>query len=748
MRLLFSVFVLAVAVFGSEVDEAATVQKILDVVAGHTKTNHKFSELEAAVLNAVESKEMISGRSPMAEIAAMTDMLIIECKDALETLGKQNKEECEGRIVKDIKDLTDRLGRYQSKWKYHKPQAEKAYLDFTLHNAAVEDIAQEKDKLLAEVKKEEELRKDDATKRKRDEGLYIALINEHDAALRDIKIIRGIIQNSKLDDRSHKTATVADAAKSTEFLELRKTVHPKLNNLVLLAMKATTQGSGIDLIYKLLYQTRDQVNESKNKVIKNEKSAKSNYKRRQLAFIRDIGDLYSRIAGKDIAIAQKLFQVYNSKNQWQSHWCKYKKNFHWDFTYTYELKCLEFDLKKCRYFYSVQVANLNNEKAALEKVAEMLVAMKWSAKVYNAIADVNLGVVYLHGNYNLRSALNRYMTVVKDAKSDSFIPRLDTRGAQHYAAQFEFQLQKNDLSYYIIYKTTPKSGKPKEYYLGQVGKEEVKFNRVPNDHSKWTMHYDTKSGRMFIKNTKSENQLFVNKKGTEYTLSTLQQTTDMYSQFYIERVEYTLNGCYKWREQVGSRLNLYQGASEEMNTDACYQRCKKMVGTKLRYFGLRSGKQCYCADDQLKGGKWATEVAPLAECGYVCPGRDGDLCGGPMRIIVHEVKAGSANPKKSTIVQRYKQEFCPSGYTTTGGPGAAITGCGIASCDTTKTSQAGCASACTANTKCKAYSWSPAGVSKTYKDKTVCSMYAATVPTTRTINADTTEQQTFCVKNK
>jgi hypothetical protein len=541
-----------------------------------------------------------------------------------------------------------------------------------------------------------------------------------------------------LDDRSHKTATVAAGG---SLLELRKTVHPRLNNLVLLAHKATTQGSGIDLIYKLLYQTRDQVQESKNKVIKNEKAAQANYKRTHLAFLEDIGTLYLRIAALDITIGRLMYQVYYCKRSFAVFDCMYWLSRHDRFQGEFDLFWVNFNMKKSYYFWSVQTASLKNEKAALEKVAKMLVDMKWSAKVYNAVADVNLGVVYLNGEYNIRSAFNRYMTVYTDAKAGTVSPRFDARGAHHYAEKLDFQLQKGDLSYYIVWKKAVKDKKPLEYYLTQVGKEKVEFSRVPNAYSKWTMFYHTESGRMFIKNRKSEQSLYVHKKNSEYTVNVLQQSTEFHSQFYIERPEYSLSGCYKWRET--KKLDMYNGASEEQNTESCYKNCQKMAGKTLKYFGLRSGKQCYCGTSS----NFAKEVAPLAECGYVCPGRDGDLCGGPMRIIIHEVKG---TDKKETVVQRYKYEFCPAGFTTQGGPGAAIAGCGIAKCDTTTDTMKKCADKCKAEAKCHSFTFSPknANPDKLYKDKTVCTLFSATVPNTKIINKDATELQTFCAKNK
>lgn len=43
---------------------------------------------------------------------------------------------------------------------------------------------------------------------------------------------------------------------------------------------------------------------------------------------------------------------------------------------------------------------------------------------------------------------------------------------------------------------------------------------------------------------------------------------------------------------------------------------------------MTEGKQCYC------GSKYNNEVATRTDCGFLCSGRDGDLCGGNLRTTI------------------------------------------------------------------------------------------------------------------
>lgn len=127
-----------------------------------------------------------------------------------------------------------------------------------------------------------------------------------------------------------------------------------------------------------------------------------------------------------------------------------------------------------------------------------------------------------------------------------------------------------------------------------------------------------------------------------YTLTTARQSVDEKSQFFIERPGYSLVGCYK--NKINNQLEIYSGAHNHMSTEICFDACTNQAANTtvpFDYFGLTEGAQCFC------GNTWNQEIAEITDCGRVCNGRDGDLCGGTMRTLVYK---NDAKVLKSILV--------------------------------------------------------------------------------------------------
>lgn len=96
---------------------------------------------------------------------------------------------------------------------------------------------------------------------------------------------------------------------------------------------------------------------------------------------------------------------------------------------------------------------------------------------------------------------------------------------------------------------------------------------------------------------------------------------------------------------MNADLEVYVGAYNNMNTEMCFEKCKAS-GKKFTHFGLTEGAMCKC------GTTWNKDVAPASDCGYLCEGREGDLCGGKMRTLVYKV---TEDPKPVLIAEKPKK---------------------------------------------------------------------------------------------
>merc|ERR550514_1716296 len=89
------------------------------------------------------------------------------------------------------------------------------------------------------------------------------------------------------------------------------------------------------------------------------------------------------------------------------------------------------------------------------------------------------------------------------------------------------------------------------------------------------------------------------------------------------------------------------GSQNTLNTGICYDLCHdKNAATPFNFthFGMSEGKQCFCGSDFYE------DPAPLTDCGFVCNGREGDLCGGEFRTIIYKVIKDS-EPKPIEIAK-------------------------------------------------------------------------------------------------
>lgn len=260
--------------------EPVSVNKCLDLITHHAHKNPMFAELQAGFLNAMDSQDETSksGRSPMAEIAALTDMMVIQTNHEIAELQKNDKL-LQAQCTKDLLDWSNIIARsnikmlstdttayhYQRQWIALLPKIPALYAQ----------IAQKNDEVRAG---EDDIFSAQSVRDKRHQA-YLQAVDEHDVALNDLRNIRLILQESALDDKSNVGATVSSGTKSvakptvTNLLEISQRAHPKLQSLLEVAIAATTKSSGMDTIYKLIYQTRDQILQSKAKIITSERTA-------------------------------------------------------------------------------------------------------------------------------------------------------------------------------------------------------------------------------------------------------------------------------------------------------------------------------------------------------------------------------------------------------------------------------------------------------------------------------------------
>jgi hypothetical protein len=635
-------FAIAVLLFctvaGLEVSEQALAKDIVSTCQIHSKTNGQFAELEAATTIAMRGETSKSGVSPIAQVAAMTDMMLIQTQHEIDELIEshtQYQDTCKTRSQKQAGTIEEKqvkeklesvdIWNFENKWRHLTEDTEIGLPSFPVAIATKDrDISTANDQMAAAI-----------AKRKAKHTAFLKAMEEHAAALADVRKIRLIIQNSNLDNKARVGATVSAGKKSVSsptvtkgLLQLehsKATVHPKLLHLVELAHTSLSTASGIDKIYALLYQTRDELLESQNKLKKGEASAISNWRTNKIAFRNDINDL--------IILKHTYYQQWGTTKK-QIGLYKKAQGEHMQ-TRAEEVRIKEdttiernFLMAACldeQQRFSEDLSVKKSEKKSLEAVQKKLVSLKWSTKVYAAVATVSEGVIYLKGDYNIRSRLGRYMI------ADKNVPYFQPVGKKNVADKFFFQNNPDDLSYHIMRREG--TGKTiKKWYLTE-NNNKVTFERTPSKASRWDVDYDKESNSLYIRNKATRNTLFVDAKN-KYTLSTLQQTTDKRSQFFVEHTDYERVGCYK--NKINKNMEYYAGASNKMTTSICYEKCVSS-GKTFTHFGLTEEQMCYC------GTTWYKDRAPASDCGFLCGGRDGDLCGGKQRTLVYE-KTGDPKP--------------------------------------------------------------------------------------------------------
>lgn len=620
-----SLFVLGAAALESS--EQLLVNGILNDVKVHSKTNSKFAELEAGTRIAMKGEQTASGRSPIAEVAAMTDMMLIQIAHEIDHIVVEHtvydanckKNNAEWSVTINAqrqfeKDETVSIAELETSWRDRTENVEDGVPSF-------QPKMDEKDR---QMRKNMDEMAAASAKRKAQHLAFLKTVKEHDGALADIKVIRLLIQNSQLDNKANVGKTVSAGEKTAAvttnkaFLELKTTVHPKLLALVELSHQAVSSSSGIDKIYSLLYATRDSLLASKAKLIKGEMASNSNWRTNKIAFRNDYADL--------MILKQTYYQQLGTLKKKIGE-TKKEQGIHM-ITRAGQVKIAEdFEIQRAflktacneeQNIYSSNLATKKNEKKSLEAVQAKLVSLKWSNKVYASIQKVSEGVTYLNGEYNIRSRLNRYMINVAGT------PRFQPFNKVRTAGKFTFHMNADDLSYNIV--SIDKSGKVPQMSFLTESNNNVEFMRAESKKSRWNVIYDVASNSMFIRNQVTRNTLYVDAKDA-YKITTADQTIDARSQFFVEKPEYSRVGCYK--NKINKQLETYAGADNKMNTNACFEKCKA-TKKDFAYFGLSEGQQCFC------GKTWWQEKAPASDCGYVCNQRDGDLCGGKMRTLIYK----------------------------------------------------------------------------------------------------------------
>lgn len=645
-------FVAAAAALSASDQEAVT--SVIDTVSKHAKTNPQFAELKASTLLAMRSTSETGGvRSPMSEVAAMTDMMLIQCQAEINHLVKDH--------VAYQARCTRKGGDYATTIVQEK-RTEDSNLVTAMHNRRLwESLLPEIpirdgkiDQTGYEIMNDND-RMQAAIQRRRDqEAKYYSDLREHDYALEDVQTIKSIIQNSALDKKAGNGAQVgagansASVAATTALLEMKKTAHPSLLNLLELAHQAvskdTSEGSGVDMIYKLLYSTRDTLNQSKEKVIKNEQSAVGNWRTNKVAFRNDINDLeilrhtYYKEKGtikRDIGTFKKMegqYKITMATAVQLKEDSQILKNF------------LVVACHEEASVYSRELASKRNEKSALEQVQKKLRELKWSSGVYKAVSSVSQGIVYLKGDYNIFSFNWLYLAV----DGTDLVGHGGTYGDD--AAQFTMVMQTDDLSYHIKYTDKDK----KVSYLTEDANNNVKFARSPSKGSKWNFKsvHNQWGISVAITNVVSSNSLYLDE-DSGYKVSTLKQSDDYRSEFRLEKPYYYDVGCFK--QKVQGTLEYYLGSSDDNSIDSCHSKCvakEKELGEKLYYFGLSEGKQCRCGNN-FDWDAWADQ----SDCGIICSGRDGELCGGNFRwSIYRNVEAKPIVVKQDKVMVGHAQK--------------------------------------------------------------------------------------------
>jgi len=619
------------------------VSEILSALEPH-KSRSMFAELSAGVTVAHTMQDQLaqSGRSPIAEVAAMADMMNIQLVEEVAQLAISHTK-YQNNCKKKVKEYSKTIAEEHNTEKVEWGDAEDNRLEWVSLLPKLPELDAAMRKKDNQIKASEDAIAAAGQKRAAQHKAYLKAVAEHDKALDDVRNIRLIVQKSALDNRAKQSKTNSAGAKSAaaatvkKLVEMKSEVHPRLANLVELSSRAfseqTTTGA-VDLIYKLIYQTRDQLVKSKNKLIKSEQAANSNWRTNKLAFRADINDLHILKMTYYMEKGIKKKEIGNLKKQEGAHKqemsaaVKEKEDTQID---------KNFLITACdeeQNIYNGELSRLQSELATIKAVQDKLKTLKWSTKVFKSVASVTEKVTYFEGNttYNIRSAFGRYM--IKDSKGNAvFKPA----GKQSMATNLGIVIDKKTLKYqiqYIDYSDKSKQGKKAPRWNLVEKNSKVFFSRgsYSDKSDMWEFDFDAgKSLAYFIKNVRTRNTLYLETAKNAFTLTTGRQSEDKHAQFTVERSNFVAVGCYK--DKINANLQYYAGASNSQGPYQCYKECQKAVADKkvksYTHFGLSNGNQCYC------GTSWNQEIAPINDCDRL--NLNGEIVGGNMRSYIYKI---------------------------------------------------------------------------------------------------------------
>lgn len=628
------------------------VEEMVFVIDAVTPANNRFAELRALTtfankvsqrqftsnevddvlteLTTFEKRNTFQKRNPIAEIASMTDMMLIQTENEISVLTADHEKYAKNCIDEDkswsviisqqrrveITKLNEAMG-YRRKW-------EGLLKEIPIRDSRMSDLGDQ-------IKRERDRLADGENKRKQQIIAFYATLDEHEQALADVQAIRRILQNSSLDDRSK---VDGQHGNMNALIELKRNSHPKIRNLLQLASRVFETGSqdGMDKIYELIYKIRNTLAASIENIIKTDQVANSNWLTQKLAWSSDINNseilkatIYADKGSVLLQIGSYKKEHGRSNNEMQQA-IKIKE----DLTIQKDfmlVSCTEETNK-----YSRIRAQKQTELKALQAVQSKLISLKWSNKVYSAVEHVSVDITYLFGDYNIKSMMGRYL-----ALSGTQLVAAPTTNSGPLAGEFKVILNTGDLSYKIV----SQDSKVPMFLMEDAQK--VFFQAAENLKTKWTFHFHKLTNSLQIRNTHTGNSLNVDASNS-FIVSTTHQTETADSFFYLERTGYTDGGC--WKNKLGKQLSVYLGTMANLNTDVCSDACRaeaSKTNSTFKYFGLSEQKQCFCGDSFANT---AADQAPESDCSLLCPGRSGETCGGIFRTSIFEIQNG----KKTILI--------------------------------------------------------------------------------------------------
>jgi len=587
-----------------------------------------------------------SGRSPIAEIAAMADMMNIQLVDQIDKYTKKHTKYQNNCNTKKA-DYSTTIAKEANTENVELEDGETKRQSWISKLPRLPELDSEMKKKQGQIAHSEDAMAAAIAKRAAQHKAYLKALTEHDKALADVRAIRLIIQNSNLDNRAKVSATNSAGAKSAatpvvkKLVEMKSEIHPRLTNLVELSSKALQSdmsgGSAVDLIYKLIYQTRDQLIQSKNKLIKNEQAANANWRTNKIAFRNDINDLHilkmtyykekgttKMLIGNDKVVEGQHKQVMSKAVKVKED-TQIEKNF------------LVAACDEEQRIYAVELARMRSELKSIKLVQKKLSELNWSPKVFKSVSAITEKITYFNKDvkYDIRSALGRYM--IMDDKGQALFKPV---GKQVKATDMKIIMDPETMKYTIAPVHPPKGSKNKHWTLQEEDNKVFFTQKVLTDKSNyWEFVFDAENSKnFFIKNVKSENTLYLSPGKNSWSLTTAKQSTDKNSQFLIEYSDFLAVGCYK--DKINNNLQFYAGASNSQGPRQCFSECEKAVAAKkvksYTHFGLSNGNQCYCGD------KWNQEIAgSIGECNRL--NKNGEIVGGSMRSYIYEVTKEGKN---------------------------------------------------------------------------------------------------------